>query len=60
MMKLVNNNKGIYFEGNIYMYNTTDEAKKVMNMIEITSKFVKANVHKVLFDTCKEITGIMF
>lgn len=42
------------------MYNTTDEAKKVMNMIEITSKFVKANVHKVLFDTCKEITDIMF
>lgn len=59
-MKLVNNNKGIYFEENIYMYNTTDEAKKAMNIIETTSKFVEVNVHKVLFDTRKEITGIMF
>lgn len=60
MMKLVNNNKGIYFEGDIYMYNTYGEAKKVMDNIEAVSKFVEVNVHKVLFDTCKEITDIMF
>lgn len=42
------------------MYNTTDEAKKVMDNIEAVSKFVEENVHKVMFDTCKEITDIMF
>lgn len=59
MMKLVNNNKGIYFEGAIYMYNTYGEAKKIIDSIETVSKFVEVNVHKVLFDT-KEITDVMF
>lgn len=58
-MKLVNNNKGIYFEGAIYMYNTYGEAKKIIDSIETVSKFVEVNVHKVLFDT-KEITDVMF
>lgn len=49
-----------YFEGDIYMYNTYGEAKKVMDNIEAVSKFVEVNVHKVMFDTCKEITDIMF
>ena len=60
MMRLVNNNKGIYFEENIYMFGSEEEAKKVMNDIETVSKFAKVNVHKVLFDICKEITDIMF
>lgn len=59
-MKLVNNNKRIYFEGAIYMYNTYGEAKKIMDSIETVSKFVEVNIHKVLFDTCKEITDVMF
>ena len=55
-LRLVNNNKGIEFEGTAYMYNTVAEAKKIMNDIETVSKFATVNIHKVLFDTCDEIT----
>ena len=55
-MKLVNNNKGIEFEGTAYIYNTEDEAKKMLTDIEAVSKFHKVDIHKVLFDTCVEIT----
>lgn len=40
-MKLVNNNKGIYFEGAIYMYNTYGEAKKIMDSIEQLASSLK-------------------
>ena len=54
-MRLVNN-KGIEFEGTAYVYNTEDEAKKMLTDIKEVSKFHKVNIHKVLFDTCVEIT----
>lgn len=59
-MKLVNNNKGIEFEGLTYMYGSEAEAKKVMDDVVSVSKFVKVDVKKVLFDTCKEITDVRF
>ena len=55
-MRLVNNNKGIEFEGAAYVYNTEGEAKKMLADIKAVSKFHKVNIHKVLFDTCVEIT----
>ncbi len=55
-LKLVNDNKGIEFEGMAYVYKTKAEAKKVMNDIETVSKYYNVDVHKVLFDTCDEIT----
>lgn len=55
-MRLVNNNKGIEFEGIAYVYNTEDEAKKMLESIEAVSKFHKVDIQKVLFDTCVEIT----
>ena len=55
-LRLVNNNKGIEFEGMAYMYKTVAEAKKVMHVIEIVSKSTTVNIHKILFDTCDEIT----
>lgn len=55
-LRLVNNNKGIEFEGMAYIYKTKAEAKKVMNDIEAVSKYLNVNVHKVLVDTCDEIT----
>lgn len=54
-MRLVNNNKGIEFEGTAYVYKTEDEAKKMLADIKAVSKFHKVNIHKVLFDTCEEI-----
>ena len=56
MLKLVNNNKGIEFEGMAYIYKTVAEAKKVINEIKVVSKYYKVNIHQVLFDTCDEIT----
>lgn len=58
-MRLVNNNKGIEFEGTAYVYNTEAEAKKMLEDIEAVSKFHKVDVHKVLFDTCVEITDVV-
>ena len=55
-LRLVNDNKGIEFEGMAYIYKTKDEAKKIMNDIETVSKYCNVNVRKVLFDTCDEIT----
>ena len=55
-LRLVNDNKGIEFEGMAYIYKTKAEAKKVMNDIETVSKYLNVNVRKVLFDTCDEIT----
>lgn len=55
-LRLVNGNKGIEFEGMAYIYKTKAEAKKIMNDIEAVSKYCNVNVHKVLFDTCYEIT----
>ena len=55
-LRLVNDNKGIEFEGMAYIYKTVAEAKKVMNDIETVSKYLNVNVRKVLFDTCDEIT----
>lgn len=60
MMNLVNNNKGIKFEDVIYVYESAEKAKDILNQIELVSKFKKVNVHKVLFDTCVEITDICF
>lgn len=56
MLKLVNNNKGIEFEGMAYIYKTVAEAKKVINEIKVVSKYYKVNIHQVLFDTYDEIT----
>ena len=56
MLKLVNNNKGIEFEGMVYTYKTVAEAKKVINEIGTVSKYYKVSIHQVLFDTCNEIT----
>lgn len=58
-MRLVNDNKGIEFEGTAYVYNTVAEAKKMLEDIEAVSKFHKVDVHKVLFDTCVEITDVV-
>ena len=55
-MRLVNNNKGIEFEGTAYVYKTEAEAKKMLEDIKAVSKFHKVDIHKVLFDTCVEIT----
>ena len=55
-LRLVNDNKGIEFEGMAYIYKTKAEAKKIMNDIETVSKYFTVNIHKVLFDTCYEIT----
>ena len=55
-LRLVNDNKGIEFEGMAYIYKTKAEAKKVMNDIETVSKYFNVNVRKVLSDTCDEIT----
>lgn len=55
-LRLVNDNKGIEFEGMAYIYKTKAEAKKIMNDIETVSKYCTVNIHKVLFDTCDEIT----
>ena len=55
-LRLVNDNKGIEFEGMAYIYKTVADAKKVMNDIETVSKYYTVNVRKVLFDTCDEIT----
>ena len=55
-LRLVNDNKGIEFEGMAYIYKTVADAKKVMNDIETVSKYLNVNVRKVLFDTCDEIT----
>ena len=55
-LRLVNDNKGIEFEGMAYIYKTKADAKKVMNDIETVSKYYNVNVRKVLFDTCDEIT----
>lgn len=58
-MRLVNDNKGIEFEGTAYVYNTVAEAKKMLEDIEAVSKFHEVDVHKVLFDTCVEITDVV-
>jgi len=58
-MRLVNDNKGIEFEGTAYVYNTEAEAKKMLEDIEAVSKFHKVDVHKVLFDTCAEIADVV-
>ena len=58
-MRLVNNNKGIEFEGMAYVYNTAAEAKKMLEDIEAVSKFHKVDVHRVLFDTCAEIADVV-
>ena len=58
-MRLVNDNKGIEFEGTAYVYNTVAEAKKMLEDIEAVSKFREVDVHKVLFDTCVEITDVV-
>ena len=55
-LRLVNDNKGIEFEGMAYIYKTKADAKKVKNDIETASKYCTVNIHKVLFDTCDEIT----
>ena len=55
-LRLVNDNKGIEFEGMAYIYKTKADAKKVMNDIETVSKYFNVNVRKVLSDTCDEIT----
>ena len=55
-LRLVNDNKGIEFEGMAYIYKTKAEAKKIMNDIETVSKYFTVNIYKVLFDTCDEIT----
>ena len=55
-LRLVNNNKGIEFEGMAYIYKTKAEAEKVINKIEVVSKYCTVNIHKVLVDTCDEIT----
>ena len=55
-LRLVNDNKGIEFEGMAYIYKTKADAKKVMNDIETVSKYLNVNIHKVLIDTCDEIT----
>ena len=55
-LRLVNDNKGIEFEGMAYIYKTKAEAEKVMNDIETVSKYYNVNVRKVLVDTCDEIT----
>ena len=47
---------GPLFEGMAYIYKTKAEAKKIMNDIETVSKYFTVNIHKVLFDTCYEIT----
>ena len=51
-LRLVNDNKGIEFEGMAYIYKTKADAKKVMNDIETVSKYCTVNIHKVLLDTC--------
>lgn len=55
-MRLVNNNKGIEFEGIVYMYSTVDEAETVFGSIEMINKFdyAELNIGKVLSDTCLE------
>lgn len=58
-MRLVNGNKGIEFDGMAYVYNTSAEAQKVLEDIKAVSKFHKVDVHKVLFDTCVEITDVV-
>lgn len=51
-LRLVNGNKGIEFEGMAYIYKTKAEAEKIMNRIEVVSKYRTVNIRKVLFDTC--------
>lgn len=55
-LRLVNSNKGIEFEGMAYMYKTVAEAKQIMKEIEVASKYYKVDIHKILFNTCDEIT----
>ena len=50
-MRLVNNNKGIEFQGTAYVDNTEYEAKNMQAGFKTEDR-----IHKVLFDTCVEIT----
>ena len=38
------------------MYKTVAEAKQIMKEIEVASKYYKVDIHKILFNTCDEIT----